>query len=48
MQKANADAFNAVENQIFAFSPKLSYPPPSVVASDPAFWTPKPKAAAKP
>ena len=42
MQKVFADTVNAVENQLFAFSPKLSYPAPSVVASDPAFWTPKP------
>jgi hypothetical protein len=50
MQKANADAFANVENQIFAFNPKLSFPPPFVVASDPAYWTPKPapKADAKP
>ncbi len=42
MQKANADTFNAVENQLFAFNPKLSYPAPFMVASDPAFWAPKP------
>lgn len=32
----------------FAFSAKLSYPGPAVIASDPAFWAPKPaKEAAK-
>ena len=39
MQKVFADTVNAVENQLFAFSPKLSYPGPATVASDPAFWT---------
>ncbi|MBI3132484.1 MAG: hypothetical protein HYZ13_14300 [Acidobacteria bacterium] len=50
MQKASIEAFGFVENQIFAFNPKLSFPPPFVVASDPAFWAPKPpsRGAAKP
>ncbi|WP_257310316.1 hypothetical protein [Geothrix fuzhouensis] len=43
MQKTFTDTVNGVENQLFAFNPKLSYPAPSVVASDPAFWTPKPE-----
>lgn len=48
MQKAFMDTVNGVENQLFAFSPKLSYPSSSVIASDPAFWAPKPaKEAAK-
>jgi hypothetical protein len=47
MQKVFADTVNAVENQLFAFSPKLSYPGPSVVASDPGFWTVKPPKPAK-
>ena len=47
MQKAFLDTVNGVENQLFAFSPKLSYPGPAVIASDPAFWTVKPPAAAK-
>jgi hypothetical protein len=42
MQKIYAEAVNGVENQVFAFNPKLSYPAAAVVASDPAFWTPKP------
>jgi len=42
MQKAFMDTVNGVENQLFAFSPKLSYPGAAVIASDPAFWTPKP------
>jgi hypothetical protein len=47
MQKVFADTVNAVENQLFAFNPKLSFPDPSVIASDPGFWTVKPPAAAK-
>jgi hypothetical protein len=43
MQKTFAEAVNGVENQIFAFNPKLSYPGPGMIASDPAFWTPKPE-----
>jgi hypothetical protein len=42
MQKVFAETVNAVENQLFAFNPKLSYPGPGVVASDPGFWTVKP------
>ena len=41
MQKVFADTVNMVENQLFAFSPKLSYPGPATIASDPAFWTVK-------
>lgn len=47
MQKVFTDTVNYVENQLFAFSPKLSYPAPEVVASDPAFWTVKPAKAGK-
>jgi hypothetical protein len=39
MQQVFADAVNGVENQLFAFSPKLSYPGPDTIAGDPAFWT---------
>ena len=42
MQKVFTETVNYVENQIFAFNPKLSFVAPSVMASDPAFWTPKP------
>lgn len=45
MPKVFADTVNAVENQILVFNPKLSFVAPSVAASDPAFWTPKPEAA---
>lgn len=42
MAKVFGDTVNGVENQLFAFNPKLSFPAPFVIASDPAFWTPKP------
>jgi hypothetical protein len=45
--KILADTVNAVESQFFAFSPKLSFPGPGVMASDPGFWTVKPEKAAK-
>ena len=38
MQKFYMDTVNAVENQVFAFNPKLSYPDPATIASDPQFW----------
>jgi len=41
MQKVFAETVNYVENQLFAFSPKLSYPGPNTLASDPGFWTVK-------
>ena len=47
MGKVFTDTVNAVENQLFAFSPKLSFPAPFVIASDPAFWTPKAEKAPK-
>lgn len=47
MQKVFTDTVNAVENQLFAFNPKLSFPGPDVAASDPAFWTVKPEKPAK-
>jgi len=42
MQKVFADTVNSVENQLYAFSPKLTYASPKMIASDPAFWAPKP------
>jgi hypothetical protein len=41
MAKVFGDTVNVVENQLFAFSPKLSFPGPQTIASDPAFWTVK-------
>ena len=39
--------YASVESNLFAFSPKMSFPSEEVVSSDPAFWNP-PAAAAKP
>jgi hypothetical protein len=36
------------ETKLFAFSPKMSYMSPEIVARDSLFWAPKPVAAAKP
>jgi hypothetical protein len=47
MQKVFSEAVNGVENQIFALNPQLSYPGPATIASDPAFWAPKPVKAPK-
>jgi hypothetical protein len=47
MGKVFADTVNNVENQLFAFNPKLSFVGPEVIASDPGFWAPKPAKAAK-
>jgi hypothetical protein len=41
MTKVFAETVNAVDNQLFAFSPRLSYPGPATLASDPGFWTVK-------
>ena len=47
MGKVFTETVNHVENQLFAFSPKLSFVGPEVIASDPGFWAPKPAKAAK-
>jgi len=47
MAKVFADTVNVVENQLFAFNPKLSFPGPDLIASDPGFWTVKPPKGAK-
>jgi hypothetical protein len=41
MQKLFTETVNAVENQLFAFNPKLSFVAPTTAASDPTFWTPR-------
>ncbi len=48
MQKLGSEGFLSTETNIFSLSPKMSYVPKEWAASDPDFWTPKPKAAAKP
>lgn len=47
MGKVFANTVNSVENQLFAFSPRLSCVGPETIASDPGFWAPKPATAAK-
>ena len=47
MQKVFAETVNYVENQLFAFNPKLSYPGPQTLASDPGFWTVTPAKGGK-
>lgn len=46
--KLVADSFLTTESTLFAFNPKLSYVSKQWADADPAFWTPKPKAAPKP
>jgi len=46
--KLISEVFLTNESAIFAFSPKMSYVSKEFAAADPDFWTPKPKAAAKP
>jgi hypothetical protein len=48
LQKLAADGYLTIESNIYAFSPKMSYVSKELAAGDPDFWTPKPKAAAKP
>jgi hypothetical protein len=47
LAKAAADGYLSVSQNIFAFSPKMSYPPAAWVASDPGYWAPM-RAAAPP
>ena len=48
LREAAAAGILNTETNIFAFSPKMSYVSKETAAADPDFWTPKPKAAAKP
>jgi hypothetical protein len=41
MPKVFGDTVNAVENELYSIDPKLSYPGPVTIASDPSFWTVK-------
>ena len=47
LQKGAADTFTVVDSNLYAINPHMSYPAKEVAAADPAFWSPKPKAAAK-
>jgi hypothetical protein len=46
LQKISSEAYQLVDSNIYAFSPKRSYVSKEFAAVDPDFWTPKP--AAKP
>ena len=41
LQKIAADGYVSTESNIFAFNPKMSYPPKEWIAGDPEFWTAK-------
>lgn len=45
LRELAASGVISAETNLFAFSPKMSYPAPDWVAADPDFWAPKPKAA---
>jgi hypothetical protein len=44
LSKAASEGYISVEQNYFAISSKMSYPPKEWVALDPAFWAPKPAA----
>ncbi|AHG89961.1 hypothetical protein J421_2424 [Gemmatirosa kalamazoonensis] len=46
--KLTSDAVISREVETLMFNPKMSYAPEGMVASDPAFWTPKPVVAQRP
>jgi hypothetical protein len=46
--KLAADAINTSETSVYAMTPAMSYVSKEMMAGDPAFWTPKPMAIAKP
>ncbi len=49
LRELSSAAIFSSESNLFAFSPKMSYPSKEAIAADPDFWAPKPKkAAAKP
>jgi hypothetical protein len=37
-----------VESNLFAFSPKMSYPSDELASADPAYWKPQVVSSAKP
>jgi hypothetical protein len=42
LNKASSDGYVSVTQNLYAFSPKMSYPPKEWVARDPEYWAPKP------
>lgn len=47
LEKLEAEGFLNIEDNLFAFSPKMSYLSPEWVAANPEFWTPKVEMASK-
>ncbi|MGP8259503.1 MAG: hypothetical protein ACLQM6_06060 [Acidobacteriaceae bacterium] len=47
VRELSASCVDSVQDNLFAFSPKMSYPAEEWIKADP-FWKPKPDAAAKP
>jgi len=47
VRELSASCIDSVQDNLFAFSPKMSYPADEWIKADP-FWKPKPAAAAKP
>ena len=47
LRELTGSAVLSAETNIFAFNSKMSYPAKEIVAADPEFWAPKPKAPAK-
>ncbi|MBZ5538167.1 MAG: hypothetical protein LAO31_19615 [Acidobacteriia bacterium] len=48
LRKMQSEAVIASETSVYAFNPSMSVLPKEWTDADPDFWTPKPKAAAKP
>jgi len=48
LPELTAASVQSSDTNLFAFSPRMSYPPDPWVNADPAFWAPRAKAAAKP
>ncbi|MGB7621939.1 MAG: hypothetical protein WBN92_06275 [Terriglobia bacterium] len=48
LRKMQSEAVMSAETSVYAFNPAMSVLPKEWTGADPDFWTPKPKAAAKP
>ena len=44
LARLSGEGYNAVESNLFVFSPPMSYPSKEFAARNPGFWTPKPPA----
>jgi hypothetical protein len=45
MRELESSSVEKAEDRLFAFSPRMSYPPEAWIKADPAFWQPKPMTA---